>query len=536
MIPRLALTIVLVSSVAVANPLTVTFAGTASGSIGSEQLTNASFTITLTSDTSLLATSGNDTFTPSGTSATISLSGGVNATFTDDQAVFLNQSEDNLGIWHGGSPDFLTIGNLAFASYNFTTSLPATSGTTNFLPNTFSTSAGVLALSSMNAVTVTVTIGSVAGSALHFVPIAPCRVVDTRNADGPFGGPILSPGTTRSFTIPSGSCGIPTTAQAYSFNVSVVPSGALGYLTVWPAGQSQPVVATLNSLDGRIKSNAAIIPAGTNGGVNVYSTNETQVILDINGYFVPAATSGTLEFYPMTPCRLVDTRIDLLTTGALTAGSTRTLPLRSSSCNIPASAQVYSLNVTVVPPNGGVVAYLTVFPAGSSVPVASTLNDLTGTDVGNAAIVQAGTDGSIEAYSTDDTDLVVDINGYFAPAGAGGLSLYPLSPCRVLDTRQPPISSAFVGELDVNVSASGCAPSASAQAYVFNATVIPSGALGYLTLWPQGTSQPTVATLNALDGAITNNMAIVGTSNGEISSYVTNETNLVLDLFGYFAP
>jgi hypothetical protein len=66
--------------------------------------------------------------------------------------------------------------------------------------------------------------------------------------------------------------------------------------------------------------------------------------------------------------------------------------------------------------------------------------------------------------------------------------------------------------------------------------VVPSGAFGYLTLWPQGQSQPLASTRNALDGAITSNMAIVPTSNGSINAYAANATQLVLDLLGYFAP
>ena len=53
----------------------------------------------------------------------------------------------------------------------------------------------------------------------------------------------------------------------------------------------------------------------------------------------------------------------------------------------------------------------------------------------NAAIVPAGTGGDITVFASNDTDLVIDINGYFAPAGPGGLSLYPVAPCRVIDTR-----------------------------------------------------------------------------------------------------
>ncbi|MBV9499002.1 MAG: hypothetical protein JO138_06495, partial [Acidobacteriaceae bacterium] len=141
---------------------------------------------------------------------------------------------------------------------------------------------------------------------LQFVPVTPCRVVDTRNLDGPFGGPELVAGTPRTFNIPASACNIPSSAAAYSLNVTVVPDAQLGYLTVWPSGQSQPVVSTLNS-DGRIKANAAIVPAGSGGGIDVYATDPTQLILDIDGYFVPAGSS-TLAFYPVTPCRVSDTR------------------------------------------------------------------------------------------------------------------------------------------------------------------------------------------------------------------------------------
>jgi hypothetical protein len=66
--------------------------------------------------------------------------------------------------------------------------------------------------------------------------------------------------------------------------------------------------------------------------------------------------------------------------------------------------------------------------------------------------------------------------------------------------------------------------------------VVPTTTLGFLTLWPQGTARPTVATLNALDGAITNNMALVPTNTTQISAYGSDSTHLILDMFGYFAP
>ena len=341
----------------------------------------------------------------------------------------------------------------------------------------------------------------------------------------------------RSLPIPGGPCiYIPANAQAYSLNVTVVPDGELSYLTVWPTGQSQPLASTLNSLDGEVQANAAIAPAGTGGAISVYATDNTDLVLDINGYFV-SNDSAALGFYPVTPCRLVDTRPgapSTIITGALAGGTSTTLPILSSTCNVPATAVVYSLNFTLVPP--GPVDYLTVYPTGESLPVVSTLNDPTGTVEANAAIAPAGTGGSIEAFVTQTTDLLVDINGYFAPVGAGALSLYALPPCRVLDTRNPPGAPPFEGAINVNVLGSGCGGTSAAQAYVFNATVVPQGPLGYLTLWPEGSTQPVVSTLNANAGDVTSNMAIVPTTNTEISAYATSATYLILDLFGYFAP
>jgi hypothetical protein len=242
------------------------------------------------------------------------------------------------------------------------------------------------------------------GQGLAFVAVAPCRIVDTRNPNGPFGGPYVAAGTSRSFAIPNSACGIPSSAQAYSLNVTVVPHTVLGYLTVWPTGEAQPFVSLLNSLDGRIKANAAIVPAGTSGAVSVYATNDTDVLLDIDGYFV---SGGSLEYYPLAPCRIADTRNATGPLGGpslvgLAAG--RAFPVLSSSCNVPSSAQAYLLNFTVIPP--GVVAYITTWPTGESQPWVSTLNDLiTGTVVANAAIVPAGTGGSIDVYASNDTDL-----------------------------------------------------------------------------------------------------------------------------------
>jgi hypothetical protein len=277
------------------------------------------------------------------------------------------------------------------------------------------------------------------------------------------------------------------------------------------------------------------VPAGTGGAVSVFVTNPSDVILDINGYFVPATDAAALAFYPLPPCRVADTResgLGLFGTPHISAGQTRTFPLLSSTCGIPASARAYSLNFTAVPREG--LGYLSTWPTGQTQPLVSTLNAFTGTVTANAAIVPAGNGGAIQVFATHATDAVIDINGYFAPAGPGGLSLYNVVPCRVLDTRVT--GPRLNGSRNVNFTASACALPASARAYAVNATVVPPATLGYITLWPEGANQPFVSTLNAIDAAVTSNMAIVPTNNGSLSAFSSNPTDLILDISGYFAP
>ena len=396
---------------------------------------------------------------------------------------------------------------------------------------------------SSNSATWSFTTGA-ALAPLQFVPVTPCRVVDTRVPAGQFGGPTMTAASTRSFPIPQGGCNIPATAQAYSVNVTVVPEGPLGFLSLWPTGQPQPVASTLNSWGGIVVANAAIVPAGTGGAVSVYASDETDVILDVNGYFASAGTVSPSAFYAAPPCRIADTRGPTGQFGgpSLYAGQTRGFPIPSSLCQTPAGATAYSLNVTAVP-DTNYLGFLSTWPTGQAQPNVSTLNSWTGKAVANAALVPAGSNGSISAFVTNPTDVILDINGYFGqPGGAGALSFYPVTPCRVADTRWP--AGPFGGPEMTAVStrsfaipASGCYVPSTAAAYSVNITVVPDARLSFLSAWPAGLAQPVVSTLNSWDGSVVANAAVVPAgANGAISIFVTDPTQVILDINGYFAP
>ncbi|MBS1829253.1 MAG: hypothetical protein JST93_28380 [Acidobacteria bacterium] len=388
-------------------------------------------------------------------------------------------------------------------------------------------------------------------SALRFVSVPPCRIADTRDATKsfPFGTPRMGGNTSRDFPIPQSGCGIPATAKAYSLNITAVPPGALGFITAYPTGTSQPLVSTLNSFDGRVVANAAIVPAGVNAAITLYVSNDTDVVMDINGYFTTTDDTLGLAFYPVAPCRIADTRQGSIVGSpygapAIPGGTSRLIPVAGAVCNIPSYARAFSLNATVVPP--GYLGYLTVYPSEQNLPATSTLNSWNGQVVANAAIVPAGTSGGIQVYASNTTDVVLDINGYFAPPGYGGqLNFYTLSPCRVADTRDgsgktgsfgPPRIEAGTSR-EIPIPYSGCGAPTSAQAYSVNVTAVPPGPLSYVTAYPTGSSVPLVSTLNSFNGQVVANAALVPAgTNGSISFFAASPTHLVLDINGYFAP
>ena len=140
-----------------------------------------------------------------------------------------------------------------------------------------------VSLTANRAVTATFSGGS---GATRFHPIAPCRIVDTRNANGPLGGPAMAAGGTRVFPI-AGNCGIPADAAAVSLNVSVTGSASAGSVTLYPGTGTAPGTTTVSFRAGRIQANNSImgLVAGQLSVLASQPTGIVHVIIDVNGYF-----------------------------------------------------------------------------------------------------------------------------------------------------------------------------------------------------------------------------------------------------------
>jgi hypothetical protein len=125
-------------------------------------------------------------------------------------------------------------------------------------------------------------------AAPNFFTVAPCRMVDTRNAAGPFGGPALASGGLRDFVL-RGLCGIPAGAKALSLNVTVVSPTGAGFVRFSPSCQ-MPLSSTINFSTGQTRANNATLLLGNSDGIltanaSVLGNGTVHLLVDVNGYF-----------------------------------------------------------------------------------------------------------------------------------------------------------------------------------------------------------------------------------------------------------
>ena len=124
---------------------------------------------------------------------------------------------------------------------------------------------------------------------MDFYTLSPCRLVDTRNPDGPLAGPAMAGSSTRTFVL-AGSCGVPAGAKSLAVNVTVVNPANAGFLNVYPADQSAPTTSTINfvpTVSARANNAIVSLAFDASGGVKVQngSPGTLHLILDVVGYF-----------------------------------------------------------------------------------------------------------------------------------------------------------------------------------------------------------------------------------------------------------
>ena len=363
-----------------------------------------------------------------------------------------------------------------------------------------------------------------------FNSITPTRALDTRNGAGCVSG-------TRNLTL-GGQFGVPADAAAVLLNVTVDAPWGAGFLTVFPAGATRPTASNLNFTPGLTVPNAVTVRLGTGGAVSIYASNGCpHVIVDVAGSYTSGPAGGG-GFEPLDrPTRLLDTREPGPLRGCLNGTRTLQVPMPSV---VPTGALAIQLNVTVVEPSGS--GFLTIYPGGTSRPVASSLNYVPGQIVANSVTVKLGVGaaaGQLSFYASNGCpQVVIDAAGSFlnGPSTvAGGLN--PTNPTRILDTRNAGQSPCVNGFRRVLVPSSSGVP-ASADAVTLNVTAVGPTDSGYVTAFPTGVVRPTASNLNYVAGSVVPNSVTVplGDGRGDIYLYTPRGCpNIVVDVNGWYS-
>lgn len=150
---------------------------------------------------------------------------------------------------------------------------------------------------------------------LTFVPITPCRLLDTRVA----GVGAIPPNSVKDFEVTetasygsqggnTSACGLSTLPvfAAAVINFTVVSPTSAGFITAYPWSAARPVAATVNYAAGDVVGNLAIVKLDQTAAqyeFSVYSFQQTHLVADIVGYFIapeatePACVSGTTQSF-----------------------------------------------------------------------------------------------------------------------------------------------------------------------------------------------------------------------------------------------
>ncbi|MCB0979902.1 MAG: hypothetical protein H6513_08200 [Acidimicrobiaceae bacterium] len=293
---------------------------------------------------------------------------------------------------------------------------------------------------------------------LHLQPRTPVRAIDTRVTHQRMtGGSML--------TVPlagyaaAGAVGVVATLTA-------VDPARTGYLTAWPCGARMPWASVLNTTAGRNTPNGVHVRIDPQQRLCIYSSVDTDVIVDVTGSYLPSATAG-LHVVPAT--RVADTR------GGTPLAKAAVLQAQVGGvAGVPGAPAAVTVTVSAVAPAGK--GWLTVWPCGQAMPLASTVNFYAGDEVANSATVPLGPGGLLCVYTSAVTHVVVDVAGWW---DAAGLPARMDDAVRALETRTGPRPPAGA---TVGVDLTGLVPGGT-SAVIANVTTVQPGATGPVVAW-----------------------------------------------------
>ena len=355
-----------------------------------------------------------------------------------------------------------------------------------------------------------------------FTAVTPTRIMDTRSTGASAGiGGYLTPfsaGETRPVSV-AGNGAVPGGATAAVINITVQGSTIGGYLTGWSWGDSQPPTSSTNWGAGQTRASTMVVPIGEYGLINLYTSQTTNVIVDVFGYFGGNA-AATAKYSPVTPERVYDTR----PSSGFAPNETRMISV--TGAGVPAGATNAVVNLTTV----GATANGWLTLSGSSTSIINYSSS--GQAIANLAFAPVS-GGNITITSSATTHVIVDVIGFVGSTGT--LNYYPIQPDRLVG----PFALGAGGYLDLTITGVSGIP-ASAGAVMANVTGSAASTSTFINAYPKGASipAPIPSTVNVQPGAANANHSIVqpGTSSQARISNANGTINMYFDVEGYFAP
>ena len=252
-----------------------------------------------------------------------------------------------------------------------------------------------------------------------YTAITPVRLVDSRTIGTTVDGASTGWGPLNPFSAYvislAGRGGVPANVGGLVINITAAQPGGTGYVTVWDCIGAKPPVSHLNLQSGVNVANLAVTTTNGTGHICVSSSVSTHLIIDVVGSF----TSSSLVQLPA-PYRISDSRANGSTFdglskayGPVAAGGTVKVEVatRQTYTGHTSVARTVILTVTAVNPAGN--GYFTVWPCGQPMPLASNLNVKAGVNFANTVFMSVGDGNEVCIYTSTQTQLVVDFDGYY---------------------------------------------------------------------------------------------------------------------------
>jgi len=348
-----------------------------------------------------------------------------------------------------------------------------------------------------------------------FAAIDPVRLVDTRIVGQPIRR--FDPGARQVLDLRAAgvvSGGVPADATAVALNVTAVGALLDGYVRVFPCSINEPATSNVNQVAGTAQTNAVIVPIG-DGTLCFRSSTAVDLVVDLNGWLTAGSNVG---LQPVASRRLVDTRTGVGGSTRLAAGQQVQIPVVAAG----SASTAVSLNITAVAPRAA--GFVTAWPCGTDRPNVSNLNPEPGVTQPNLVNVRVGAGGAVCLYTSQETDLVVDLLAEYQPGAAARYAA--LNPQRLLDTRvqdKPRSQSNLAYVLSMG----------SVVAAQVNLTATGAAGSGFLTGYPCMTDPwPGTSNVNFVAGVDSANSALLTKSRGYACVYASKAVDVVVDLFG----